>query len=305
MLTSATHGLFVQDHAGGSVPFLFVADHGLRADIWHSVATVLVPGGVWTPVELPGSGRAGQPPYPRPESGDGNPFDLSLQASALARLLDERDGPPPIVVGHGYSALVVERLAQHAADALFGVVLVTPVQRNIPAWQRATMQGDVGSLVARPLTDAATRALRWARRAPGDADLILEVVRYGAHTEDLRSLRVPVLLVTGDEAPFTSLSHTVSLAASAPAGHLCVLNGVGHLPMLEAPGALAAGLEAFLASCPGHRPGIAPGAWGARIDCIWPEPGETRPDPEGGPGTATWGSDLDAMAIAAGSAPRD
>lgn len=56
----------------------------------------------------------------------------------------------------------------------------------------------------------------------------------------------PTLLMTGSADPFVSVAHVRQLAWQIPNCSLQVLEGVGHLPMLEQPGRCASALKAFL-----------------------------------------------------------
>ncbi len=71
----------------------------------------------------------------------------------------------------------------------------------------------------------------------------------------LAEIRVPTLVVVGerDRDDFQAIART--LAAEIAGARLVVLPGVGHLPNLEAPAALALALNAFL-----DGPGDGPGA---------------------------------------------
>lgn len=62
----------------------------------------------------------------------------------------------------------------------------------------------------------------------------------------LRELTMPVLLVVGEkDTKFRALAERA--LAALPHGQLAVLEGSGHNPLLEAPEALSAALDAFLA----------------------------------------------------------
>jgi pimeloyl-ACP methyl ester carboxylesterase len=63
----------------------------------------------------------------------------------------------------------------------------------------------------------------------------------------LSRLRVPLLLVAGAEDALVPVERHEEVRDAVPGAHLEVLDGVGHLSTLEAPGDVAAALSAWLA----------------------------------------------------------
>ncbi len=66
----------------------------------------------------------------------------------------------------------------------------------------------------------------------------------GSSTDEIR---VPTLVLTGDEDPLTPAQNSVDLAAALPLGQLEILRGVRHMPHIEKPQALASMVLAFVA----------------------------------------------------------
>lgn len=67
--------------------------------------------------------------------------------------------------------------------------------------------------------------------------------------EAARRLRVPALVVVGEEDRLTPVGASRELVALLPQGELVVLPGVGHMAPLEAHGELTAHLRAFARDC--------------------------------------------------------
>lgn len=63
----------------------------------------------------------------------------------------------------------------------------------------------------------------------------------------LGAVRVPVLVVAGDEDRTFAVAETQAMAAAIPGAKFAVLNDVGHLAALEAPQRVNAQIESFLA----------------------------------------------------------
>jgi pimeloyl-ACP methyl ester carboxylesterase len=72
--------------------------------------------------------------------------------------------------------------------------------------------------------------------------------------EPMASLRVPTLFVWGDRDSFAPPSSGQEIAARMPDARVHVLPGVGHLPQLDEPKALAAAFAPFLRA---PQPGVA------------------------------------------------
>jgi pimeloyl-ACP methyl ester carboxylesterase len=69
-------------------------------------------------------------------------------------------------------------------------------------------------------------------------------------TPTLATIKVPTLVVVGDEDGLTPPAEAERLAAGIKGAALVRLQGAGHLPCLETPAAFTAALQAFLAGLP-------------------------------------------------------
>ena len=273
LLSKRTDRLQIHHRAGAGPPIVWLSEHGMSAKNWRVVAADVGADQEWLEVDLAGTGRSSAPRRVRAESSDLDPTDITVQATALyEELVIGRDLPPFLLVGHGFGALVAEQYAAQASDTVLGLVLANPICVRFDEWSAALTNCDVESLTHRPLS-APMRQVAAATCA-SDRESWAGVGRQLQsliHSEDASTMRLPVLLIVGDHAPFTPLGRVAAMASQLPAASVCVLNDVGHFPMLEAPKATADAIRRFLPECPGARRGPAPGAWGARPDCVWPD----------------------------------
>ena len=264
--------LHLRPRSAMSGPVLFLADHGLSAEIWRFTAAHLPADCSCLTVDVNGSGQSPTPRHVRPESADADPWDVAIQVDTLYRLIQELELPPLVLVGHGFGALVAVQFANQFPDCLLGAALVSPLNQHLSAWRQALTSGSRGLLTRRPLPpECAEACAATGGAAPESWNAVERHVREMAHSTEVVGLRLPVLILCGDRAPFTSLSEVVALQGQLRQGCLCVLNDVGHLPMLEAPEQSAQALLRFLRDCPGQRPHAAPGAWGEHIECMCPD----------------------------------
>jgi pimeloyl-ACP methyl ester carboxylesterase len=61
---------------------------------------------------------------------------------------------------------------------------------------------------------------------------------------------MPTLIIWGDRDPIIPIGHGRRAHAAIAGSDLVVLEGVGHMPLVEAPEALAAAIERFVAEHP-------------------------------------------------------
>ncbi len=267
------YGLAVEHHKGQKPPVVYLADHGLHAAIWRPLAARFAPAAEWLEVDLVGSGASPPPTHHRAESKDVAPYDVSAQANALYNVVLDFELGPFTLVAHGFAALVAERFACQYPDCISGLAVINPLHTNFDAWAAAMSQRRLEPLTRRPLSGPLVNIWRSCAAAdPASWDPIVRSLATANRDEADLTLHVPVLYIVGDRAPFSSLARVVALAGKLPAGSVSVLNGVGHLPMLEAPQRTAAALRAFHADCPGDRSHPSPGAWGRVVECVWPQP---------------------------------
>jgi pimeloyl-ACP methyl ester carboxylesterase len=186
---------------------------------------------------------------------------------------------PAVVVGHSMGAIAILALAEQrpelfgpriagavflgaaASDLLQGAMgsiaeLLRPrlgsvgeAARRVDRLRRAVLKGpaDVSAAVAR-LTqfgpdappDVVDHVVALAERArpevwtDGLAALMSVDLRHA-----VPRVRVPALVVVGEHDRVTPPASAVALAGELPEGRLVVLEGAGHIPMLERPEALA------------------------------------------------------------------
>lgn len=218
-------------------------------------------------VDLRGHGDSAAPP-----EADAYQVDAPLGAD-LRAVVDALKLERPILAGWSYGGVAVgEYLRTYGDEGLGGVILFaasTRVGRDARAYFGPGMMDHVRALLAsdaatyeavlRPFVtgcaaspladDVIEDAVAQMRRVPPVARRAL-LTRNEDFTPELLRATTPILAIHGtrDEVVLPSLSR--ELAAARPATTLVELEGVGHLPWIEAPEATERALLAWLAA---HR----------------------------------------------------
>ncbi|MFN2483953.1 MAG: alpha/beta fold hydrolase [Candidatus Limnocylindria bacterium] len=210
--------------------------------------------------DAPGAGGSSDPP---------DPFGIEDWAAHLAVFLDALEVDPAFIVGlswggllaqafyQGYPARVrslvlaetyagwkgslsaevaEERLAAYLRDSLLPPAEFVP--RYLPGMFSASVATDVKDELASIMADFHPLGFRLMATALARAD-----------TRDLLgAIRVPTLLIWGDQDARSPIAVAHALYASIPAAGLSVIQGAGHVSNMERPVEFNAIMRSFLAS---------------------------------------------------------
>jgi 3-oxoadipate enol-lactonase len=253
----------VEDEGAGDA---VVCLHGLggSSNTWTTVMDSLSPYRVIR-IDLPGSARS-----------QAVPGTLSIERLAQAVLLvcGRLGISRAHFLGHSMGTIVCQRLAAEHPTlvrslALFGPLLTPPEPARASIRSRATKARTEGAAgmqdIAQTLVNAATSADS-RQRAPAAAAFVRESLMRqdpdgyarscdalaNAQPAPVERIRVPVLLVTGDEdgvAPPPSVRDLAIRMSGVPGGvRTVVLERCGHWTPIERPEECARELRAFLSS---------------------------------------------------------
>lgn len=216
-------------------------------------------------IDLPGNGLSDP-------AREGN-YRSEADARRVLALLDQLGVERMRLVGHGHGGEVAAQMALQAPRRVARLLLVSSAPQDaeslplplrvlpslpLPQWLVSSMLPRLlvsstldwlyapGVKVTAARVDRRQELLqregnRWAllqqwRQRPGEQE----------SEETFSRLKVPVLLLWGNEDSLTPLAQAQSLRGKIPGSRLLMLSGVGHLPQEEAPARSLAAVQPFL-----------------------------------------------------------
>jgi pimeloyl-ACP methyl ester carboxylesterase len=243
-------------------PLLLIHGSGASGAFWNPMVPALARPHRVIRIDLPGCGQS--PPAPS--------YDVTAQADRVAAMLDDLGLAPVAAVGHSSGGYVATVLAEHRPDLVRSLVLISTgpspdallpqplILRVLLApvlgpllWDRrsdAMIRKGIGAMAARPV-DVPDALVADVRSLPYRTFRTL-LRRNGAYIADrsvperLAAIEAPVLVIFGAADPRWEPSSAHRYDAVATRVEL--LEGVGHLPMLEAPEATGDLLLGFTAA---------------------------------------------------------
>jgi pimeloyl-ACP methyl ester carboxylesterase len=222
---------------------VFIHAAGSSGDEW--VQQRLAFGGAYdvaTP-DLPGHGRATDTPLRRIED----------MAEWIRRTQDVASA---VVIGHSMGAAVALTLAAGAAPR--GLALVgASVHPRVPEGFADRVARDPALAVERLAANGFARGTRaavverasayLARTDPGVLAADFAATAAFDATPHLARIRVPTIVLVGAEDRLTTVADAESVARGIRGAELAIIDGAGHMVMLERPREFDERLERFLA----------------------------------------------------------
>jgi 3-oxoadipate enol-lactonase len=178
------------------------------------------------------------------------PYHISDMASDVAGLLDHLGIEKSVIVGHSMGGYVALAFAKKFAQRLSGLGLVSsqaagdPPERKEGRYKTAedVTQKGVGVLVEAmtPKLSADERVQKVLRNVIGrqQPDGVIGALKAMAEREDLTSFlssfSLPLVLVHGDADALIPIDRAREIKGLVPSANLTELQGIGHMPMMEA-----------------------------------------------------------------------
>ena len=240
-------------HEGATL--VFIHGSGMSARYWSDQTRALADTARVLAVDLPGHGDSDDAPAP----------SLAHYADATAGVIDALGARPAIVVGHSLGGAVAVALAARRPADVCGLVLLSACARVPPVspsaqWLWASLPTPLRRLLffvtaknvlfaagASPAAIAlGMQELRACRARTLAADVA--IARSMDVTELAGRLRVPALILCGSRDRVTPLALSRHLNATIAGSRLSLVDGAGHMLLIEAPAVVNREISAFAAS---------------------------------------------------------
>jgi len=251
----------------------FVLLHGFGASTfsWREVFGAFSTWGRTIAFDRPGFGLT-----ERPLAWQGaNPYATEAEVALTVGLMDALEIERVVLVGHSAGGGVALRTALAHPERVAALVLVSPaVGRGspLPVWMRPLLSTPqarrLGPLLVRRIRDQGPKILRLSWHDPSRiSPVVLAGYERPLRAENwdralwelvlaaepvpiasrLDELKVPVLVVTGDDDRIVPLDASRRLAERIPGAAFVALPACGHLPHEEQPAEFLEVVEIFLA----------------------------------------------------------
>jgi 3-oxoadipate enol-lactonase len=247
------HYMYRPAQSGPTLVFLNSLGSDLR--IWQEVIALLPPHLGILAFDQRGHGLSDAP------SG---PYTLPLLAADLRGLLDHLPLPQVLLVGVSVGGMIAQQFARSDPARVQGLVLCDTGARIATAdyWSERAMAVRRGGLaplahlilarwVSGDYGDRHPAALRgyanMLTRTPAEGyAATCDALRDGDLRTQVSAIRVPTLVLCGDEDLATPPALGEELAAMIPDARFALITNAGHIPFIEQPAAVAAHIRSFL-----------------------------------------------------------
>jgi pimeloyl-ACP methyl ester carboxylesterase len=270
------NGIQVHYKEKGSGDPAIILLHGFGASLfsWREVMDPLSSLGTVYAYDRPGFGLTS-----RPLNGawtGSNPYSLRGQTQMLEDFMDQKGIDQAILVGNSAGGSVATLFSLEHPDRVAALVEVDAAVMGMggngtPGWQRYLLNTPQAQklvpLLMRSIRNWGTEMIKTAWHDPGkisagvvegyqkplqvdDWDKGLYEVLKARESIDLESklndLKLPVLVITGDDDRIVPTADSIQLADAIPGAKLVVLSKCGHVPQEECPADFLQAIEPFI-----------------------------------------------------------
>jgi len=252
--------------AGGGEPLILLM-HGFSASTfsWREVLKPLAALGTVVAYDRPGFGLTERPLGDALKNWPGaNPYGPDAQADQVAALIEALGFERAILVGNSAGGTIAMHAYLRHPERVQGIVFVDPaIYRGGGAqgWLRPLLGirplGRLGQLISRSLAAQGDRLIKLAWHDPAKVTPeVLAGYRKPLQVENwdralweftlagrdlklgerIKDVKVPTLVITGDDDRIVPTADSIHLASELPNAELVVIPNCGHLPQEECPG---------------------------------------------------------------------
>ena len=237
-------------HGTGKTPLVLVHGYPLDHSIWMEVSALLASDFDMFLPDLRGFGQSGLAI---------TKFAIADIAADIAGLLDQLGISKAIIAGHSMGGYVALAYAHAYPERMAGIGLIaSQAQADAPERKQARYEA-AGRITTSGLEAVATdmppmltpnlevqlfvRELIANQRPAGLAGALMAMAEREDMIGELPNFRFPVILIHGDADALIAIDRAREIKTILPDAELVELSGIGHMPMMEAPQAVASALN--------------------------------------------------------------
>lgn len=238
----------------GAPVILLIHSLGTNLHVWDAQADALQRSFRVVRADLRGHGLTTVTP---------GPYSIAQMAQDMVAVLDAVGASTAHVAGLSIGGLVAQSIAHQAPERVTSLILCDTAMAIPPpeGWhtRAATVRAQGMAAIAEPVMARwITPAFADSEAAAGLRAMLLrtdpegyagaaEAIAAADLTADTHSLRLPTLVIVGDQDLATPVTSAEALAAAIPGAMLVVLPDAAHIPTVEHPDAVSEAIAAFLA----------------------------------------------------------
>ena len=245
---------------GEGPALLLITGIGASIDMWEPFARLITERELIA-FDAPGAGLSGRPRVPLRMHG---------LARVVVELLDQLDLEQVDALGYSFGGALAQELAYHSPDrvrrlilcataqGLIGVpprplpalLLMTPARYYHPVLFRMIVPRIAGGRTRRDLAQLDQQAATRLARPPDLVGYALQLYAATGWTSLrwLHRVEQPTLILAGDDDPVIPIANARFMAWRMPAARLRVVEGGGHLFLLDQPETVVDEISSFLGS---------------------------------------------------------
>ncbi|WP_158408456.1 alpha/beta fold hydrolase [Desulfosporosinus fructosivorans] len=239
--------IYVESTIGNSLPIVFVHGAGGSSKSWSEQLVSDSQYNSWA-LDLPGHGKS-----------EGSLLsNIKDMAEFINDFIKALTLEKFVLVGHSMGGAIVQEFALQYPEKLRGLVLIaTGARLKVSKGVLSTLATgnmpfkDVNHLYGSSTSDDKREEAMWEMNeiSPTVYWADFEACNKFDRVLSVGKIKVPSLIIVGDEDVMTPLKYSQFLSSNLPNSQLRIIKGAGHMCMLEKPTEVTTELERFIRNC--------------------------------------------------------